>query len=305
MSEPFNQRKAVRAVFGASLRPSEKLVLLCVIDHWSKRFPVPFPGLATLATETGQQRRTVIDAVRSLVARGVLPDPVTRDADGKPRAGVPHRYQIEIAVSRLVSNLHHPPVSNLHRSAGEPPVSDSHGDRYPIRTPGGASHDTDQHQNGSHSPEEITEESSEEIKLPRRRAAGSGPALVLEAPKPRKKTLKPKKPKRTRTDSEVASHREILDAYTAAVLAKTGSAPSIGSREAASAWKLLDWCKGDGTRAVALVRGAVGRDFGGSTSLNVIASDPNKFLGSTKPTTRTSGPKQPNAGLWKPPVENL
>lgn len=127
---------------------------------------------------------------------------------------------------------------------------------------------------------------------------------MLEAPKP-KKASKAKKRERTRTDSEVASHREILDAYTAAVLAKTGSAPTIEGREAASAWKLLGWCKGDGARAVAIVRGAVAREFGGSTSLNVIASDPNKFLGSAKPTTRTSGPKQPNAGLWKLPVENL
>lgn len=143
---------------------------------------------------------------------------------------------------------------------------------------------------------------------PRRRAAGSVPEFALESPAPepsnptRPKRRKAPTPKRTRTDAEVASQREILDAYGAAVLAKTGSAPTIGSREAASAWKLLDWTKGDGARAVAIVRGAVAREFGGTTSISVIAADPNKYLGSARPITRGAAPKQPNAGTYKPAI---
>lgn len=133
-------------------------------------------------------------------------------------------------------------------------------------------------------------------------------AFSLSTPEPEKRQQaarrkSTKKTDRKRTDAEVASHKAILDGYVASVDTKTGQRPAIGSREAAAGWKLLEWCKSDAARAVAIVRGAVARDFGGSTSLVVIAGDPNKFLGTPK-NGHVAGPKQPNGGMWRPPVDH-
>ncbi|MBK8994635.1 MAG: hypothetical protein IPM35_02640 [Myxococcales bacterium] len=141
------------------------------------------------------------------------------------------------------------------------------------------------------------------------RCAVGGAAFSLSPePEPAKVAARrraPKKADRKRTDAEVAGHREILDAYVSAVESKTRQKPAIGSREASAAWKLLDWTKGESAQAVTLVRAAVARDFGGSTSLVIIAGDPNKFLGGNPSNGKRNGPVQPNGGAWKPVVERL
>lgn len=320
----MNQRAAVRAVFAADLRPSEKLVLLCIIDHWSRKFPVPFPGLATLAKQTGLQRRTVIAAVRSLVARDVMPDPVARDAAGKAKRGAPHRYQIEIAIPRLASESHRQPVSDLHHPTEGERVPLLHQDRCPIRTGGGALLRTEQHQDGSRSPEESTEESTEESISPPVAAEEPIPVLALVPPEPKPKRtgkstskatktdtpeqspkpkLKPKKkaePKRTPEQHE--AHAAIVAAHVAIVLEATGEKPA---EEHGAAWKLLDAMKGDREIAIARIREAVGRGTYGTTSLAKIAGKPNDYIPRRNGGRgQHQGPKQPNSG-WQPPTENL
>lgn len=134
---------------------------------------------------------------------------------------------------------------------------------------------------------------------PRRRAAGSGPALVLEAPKPMVKKKPKPKPKRTAEEHE--KHERIVKAHVAIVLAATGEEPA---EEHGAAWKLLDAVKGEPEKAIARIREAVVRGEYGTTSLAKIAGKPNDYI-PRKGGGGKQQPKQPNSGLWKLPVENL
>ncbi len=64
--------RAQRAVFDSDLTSPERLVLLAVLDHWSRKSKVPFPGVAALATKTALGRSTVMRAVRTLEAKGAI-----------------------------------------------------------------------------------------------------------------------------------------------------------------------------------------------------------------------------------------
>lgn len=74
----FSPAEARRAVFASQLTPSEKLVLLAILDHWSRRYPRPRPGAARLATMTGLNERTVRRVVAALVRESVIPDPTRK-----------------------------------------------------------------------------------------------------------------------------------------------------------------------------------------------------------------------------------
>jgi len=214
VNDDFNQRTAVRAVFESRRRPSEKLVLLALVDHWSKKYPNPRPGVSRLMNWTSQARQTVIDAIARLVSDGVLPDP-------NPGRGKAHVFDL----TQLVLNLDQSPKTKLvcdsDQSAEPEPVPildqsdnatgaatglDRSADRSRSVISTGLDQFTNQHQNGSRSSEEIREEITEEITCPAPDGAGgdsdSGKASQTSKPKrrsprgqksPREKA--PRKPK--------------------------------------------------------------------------------------------------------------
>jgi hypothetical protein len=101
VADDFDLIGAQRVVFNSALRPSERLILLAVLDHWSPESRNPFPGIALLRKKTGLARQTVLDAVDSLVVSGVLPEPGKLGENGQRRSGCRFVYDIEKAVHNL------------------------------------------------------------------------------------------------------------------------------------------------------------------------------------------------------------
>lgn len=166
----MNQRLAERAIFQARIRPSEKLVLLALLDHWSRKNPRPCPGISRLMCWTGLARQTVIDTIAELVRIGALPEP----ARGP-------RGMFIFEVSGL--------VNELDRYKDTPPVRES--DRYANQTglvPGpdrskstpstGKVKASNQLQLGSIRSEESKEESKEESNTPPGKPAGSHQVVI-------------------------------------------------------------------------------------------------------------------------------
>lgn len=94
MSE-FNLIHAQRIVFESGLGPSEKLLVLALLDHWSKASPEPSPGVGRLVSWTSLSRPTVIAVIGRLVSSGALPEP------GRGTRGA-HVFDVVL----LVKNLH-------------------------------------------------------------------------------------------------------------------------------------------------------------------------------------------------------
>lgn len=64
--------QAQRAVFSSSLGSAEKLVMLALLDHWSRAEPYPYPGIDRLAQWTGLGARTVRRTIGVLEQSGAL-----------------------------------------------------------------------------------------------------------------------------------------------------------------------------------------------------------------------------------------
>jgi hypothetical protein len=110
VADDFNLIAAQHVVFKSALRPSERLILLAILDCWSRKYPKPYPGIAELIRKTGLARQTVIDGVESLVVTGIVPEPGKLDENGRRRSGCRFVYDIEKAVHNLDR-------SNVMRSA--------------------------------------------------------------------------------------------------------------------------------------------------------------------------------------------
>lgn len=86
MSDAFDLLGAQRAVFRSSLSAAEKLVLLAMLDHWSRRETEPFPSVPKLEDWTSLGRTTVIEAIKALERGDVL--------KVKREVGKPNRYDL-------------------------------------------------------------------------------------------------------------------------------------------------------------------------------------------------------------------
>jgi hypothetical protein len=111
-------------------------------------------------------------------------------------------------------------------------------------------------------------------------ASVPNPEFALEAPKARTQRRKRNGPRanheHTAEQREAFTH--VRDAYFESVETKTGSKPpSFDGAEGQAIYRLLRKCRGDREQAASIVKNAVLSDFGGSTSLRVIAGDPNRF----------------------------
>src|SRR5690606_7908945 len=84
VSDAFDLLGAQRAVFRSSLSAAEKLVLLAMLDHWSRRETEPFPSVPKLEDWTSLGRTTVIEAIKALERGDVL--------KVKREVGKPNRY---------------------------------------------------------------------------------------------------------------------------------------------------------------------------------------------------------------------
>lgn len=113
--------KAQRQVWAARIRAPEKLVMLALLDHWSKASAAPFPSVGRLAWMTTQCTRTVIRAIASLEAMGAVV--VAR------RSGVSSSYSLHPDRCQTVTSDSESPVSESHHpsdSESPPPVTESH-----------------------------------------------------------------------------------------------------------------------------------------------------------------------------------
>lgn len=82
----MNLLQTQRAVYQSGLDAHSKLVVLSLLDHWSRADPVPWPGIDRLVHWTSLSRRTVIATIASLESLGILK--ITRTP------GRPNRYDL-------------------------------------------------------------------------------------------------------------------------------------------------------------------------------------------------------------------
>lgn len=263
---------AVRdAILEVRLPGTSKLVLLAVVSHRGGDNPRPVVSVRRLASLASINKDTPARIVAALERDGLLR--VTRGSERSPAC-----FDLADLPATLARLLSEPEGQSLSEPEGHEPPAQT---ELPLSPPAAAAVPSD----GTGTPESVrtggtqgTDQGTTEGTYPLRSAPRAPPKQAA----PTKKTGSAKKPERKRTDAEVSAHREILDGYTEAVTKKTGATPEIKSREAAAAWRLLDWAKGDGIRAVGVVRSGVDREFGGTTSLVQIANDPNKYLGGAR-----------------------
>lgn len=69
---PTGLLRAYRNLWNAKITANERTVYLCILDHWSKKNPKPFPATDRLVFLTDLSMSTVLRALASLEAKGAL-----------------------------------------------------------------------------------------------------------------------------------------------------------------------------------------------------------------------------------------
>jgi hypothetical protein len=279
----FNLRDTRRAVFKSRLRPNERLLVLAVLDHWSKRRPVPFPGIARLVKWTGLSRQTVVTLIAGLFDKGVFPDLRPRDVDGNlVKTTKPLRFDLSELVQRLDQLLVQPLDQRRKTHWSNPRQQLVYSS-----TSTGLALGPIQHQNGSSSPEVSNEVSSEESKWP----SSKNDEAVSVKPKARSKAI--------RTPEQRAAHQRITSFYFEAFRKIRERDPVIGKPEGQAVYDLLsklNWNEVEATRRIEL-----GLSSWAQATIRTIASDPDR-IADGPPVKKTTGPKQPNGGTYQPRV---
>jgi hypothetical protein len=68
----FNLVKTQNAILRSSLTAHQKWSLVAIIDHWSRKKPIPWPGIETIAALAGISRRSVMRALGTLETAGAV-----------------------------------------------------------------------------------------------------------------------------------------------------------------------------------------------------------------------------------------
>jgi len=264
----FDLLCAQRTILESTLPSRQKLLLLAILDHWSKRERFPRPGIARLMRLCTMCRGAVVANLAELVTSGVLPDPHPRRPDGSVWSGKSSHYDIEKAVYRL-DRLSSDATGLLRRpnrsTPGVKPV-------YPV---------------------DPKEQKEQKEPIPTAPTSGTvDEPLALSAPEPAKATAPNAKPRpRGKTklpDPEAgARHQRVVEHYCATFQAKRGEAPLFDGAEGTAVKRLLKKCKGDADKACRIITHAFGSFQADTITILGIARDPGRFL--TPTTTKTKG----------------
>ena len=275
----FNLRETRRAVFRSRLRPNERLLVLAILDHWSKRKPVPFPGIARLVRWTGLSRQTVVTLIAGLFEQGVFPDPRPRDEAGNVvKTTKPLRFDPAELVQRL-DQLLVKPLDQRRKTHWSNPRQQL----VYSSTSTGLALEPIQHQNGSGSSEVSNEVSREESKWP----SSENDEAVSVKPKPRSKG--------SRTPEQRAAHQRITTFYFEAFRKIRERDPVIGKPEGQAVYDLLtklNWNEAETTRRIEL-----GLSSWAQATIRTIAADPDRIADKPLP-KKTREPTQPNRGSF-------
>lgn len=301
------------AVLESNLSGTEKLVLLAIVSHADKRRIAGAErglGVRRIALLASVNKDTPTAVVRRLEQQGLLR--VLDDA--RPRHAP--RFDLSELPAVLLRMLSEPKGQSVSEQRGqqEPDATTDDCPRKPDEAvPANRSEVSEQR--GAKEP---LKERSEGTILSPPVPAGSETDFALSSPEPekpkrsgkvKKQNGKPKasKKKTEKTPEQLDAFKLVVATYCEGYEHRTGQKTIFGDEDGKLVWTLLGKVGFDGQRASAIVTKALRAEYGGSGSLRAIASDPKRFeaLKLEKPTTRTSGPKQPNGGFWKPLVENL
>ena len=222
---PFFQiDNAVIDHFGAVLGPYGIAVYVCIVRHVNRKTGVAFPGMATIARETGMSRRRVLSAVRQLQALGLLMVTTRRREDGGKTA---HHYTI-LPVAIPVGMPPEMAVAGTGTATDPPPCeSGAHGHVNLVHIPC---------ESGAHEQDEVNK-TNNEIKDPGATAPGapqaSPPAEPARQITPPDITSVPseQKPRCNRTrSSKQQANDELWDAIAAQAFGgvETGNRGRIG-----------------------------------------------------------------------------
>lgn len=277
----WDSLRIIDSIMESSLSHSEKLAAIAIATHRSKEYPKPSPGIRRLARLTSQRDVTVLLAIGRLEKRGLI-----RIERGHRQA---HVYDLSPLMRGLLTV---PPTGTdtacrieTVTASKERAVTASQNEAVAAeRPPAGLSDDRLPDCAGPPQSDRPKEPGRNHLKEPFSAApvgaAVSAPPLILEAPaEPKPKAPKPKasKPKPERSTEAKAGFTRIRDAFFQAYEQKTGRKPTFAGAEGEAVWRLFDALKGNSELACTTVRNAILSEFGGSTSLRRIASDPNAF----------------------------
>lgn len=280
----FNLREARRAVHKSRLQPNERLLVLSVLDFWSRKRPMPFPGVAKLMRWTGFCRQTVLNTIERLFAKGVFPDTRPRDGNGQL---VKTTKPLKFDVSELVYRLDQPLVYELdqprktHWSIPSTPLV------YSLDGTG-LSGPKAKRQNGSRSSQVSKEVSSE---VSNAAEAKNAPAISGGGSSTSKGS---------RTPEQKRAHQEVVAHYVQAFERERGRKPVFKDAEGKATYDLLTKLAWDATEAKRRID--LGLSSWQSATIRTIASDPDRIAGQPR-VRKVAGPRQPNSG-YRPPVSS-
>lgn len=299
------------AVLESNLSGTEKLVLFAIVSHADKRRIAGAErglGVRRIALLASVNKDTPTAVVRRLEQHGLLR--VLDDA--RPRHAP--RFDLSELPAVLLRMLSEPKGQSVSEQRGqqEPDATTIDCPRKPDEAVP-ANRPEVSEQRGAKEP---LKERSEGTILSPPVPAGSETGFALSSPEPERKPKrkrsgrgkkKTSKKKPEHTAEQLEAYKAVVATYCAGYEQRTGQKAIFDAEDGKHVWTLLGKVGFEGQRASAIVTKALRAEYGGSGSLRAIASDPKRFeaLKLEKPTTRTSGPKQPNAGLWNLPVENL
>ncbi|MCA9594089.1 MAG: helix-turn-helix domain-containing protein [Myxococcales bacterium] len=281
----FSKLEALTAVRGdRTLDAKQRLVLVMLISHADAQGQC-YPAMTTLAAETGLSRRSVVAALADLRQRGAAtPVSVTVTAKGTaPKGGgrPPNLYSLRVengaarAPNSGPSNAQY--AHQTDAQDGEEFCANADGvmrkNRHEFSAPVALEAGHEAVQEAGH----YSARQSARASQPSLPVIGESPKSAKVAAKTKRKPRKPKgKGKPERTAEDRADYQRIVEAYFRAFERKTGRKPAaFGAREGKSVWTLLD--KVGVKTAIRTVNNAVLSDFGSTTSVNVIAAEPDRF----------------------------
>jgi hypothetical protein len=299
----FDLLQAQRAVFRSTLRAPEKLVGLALLDHWS-RGSETFPSVQRLAAWTSLDRTSVMRALQGLEQRGAII--VTR------RKGAPNRYELGQLTLLPVAESDRSTTTPVAESdgsgtdVGPTPVAESdqslsttsRTERHPPVAESDTTSRTERH--------EGTQEGTQTRNpLEKAFALESSPTEGASKRNGRSKRNKPKSAPAPATPlppdwQPTEAHRKYAENHGLDLELEVDSLKGWAEGRTQISW--------NGTFSTRLANQAKwNKQRGNGRRVDVQRGVANEAeansWGRAKGHSLARGPKQPNAGLWKPVVE--
>jgi hypothetical protein len=288
----WNVVHVLDAIMESSLSGSQKLILLALVAHRSKRQPRPSPGMRRLSAMCSLHHETVGQNVDALERASLL------RIDRRHRQA--HLYDLDGLMLGLLAcppasigadRIQDTPADRIEDTAGPVDVTQEL-----TGSAGRADRIRGVKLTGSKTPKGQLRDKEGTNSASTSDAGSSTASLFSTNATPKLKA--PRKPKARHPDpANGAKHRALVAFYFEAFERKRGSKPiGFDGADGRAISKLLDKCKGEVEQASTVITNALASWKGDTVTIRQIAANPSEFASAQKrPNGRT--PTQPNYGV--------